>query len=171
MNEKNDLTWEKEDRENYKVDFPIPSALKEIIKIRKLKHKIAYPDKQKFHAKIRENQARSRRGNKFLLHPLPKAEELDNGVEIEDFGPKRGYRLYVGNLNYSVTKEQLKTLFSKYGEVKEVNVIKNRGFGFIEMSEQSEAEKAKENLNGSEFMGRCLRVDKAQPPNVRQKKE
>ncbi len=76
----------------------------------------------------------------------------------------QGSKLYVGNLTYSVTNEQLKELFSQYGEVKEVNVIIGRGFGFVEMSSPSEAEKAKEALNGSDLEGRTLKVDEARPP-------
>ncbi len=76
----------------------------------------------------------------------------------------QGSKLYVGNLTYSVTNEQLKELFSQYGEVKEVNVIVGRGFGFVEMSSPSEAEKAKEALNGSDLEGRTLKVDEARPP-------
>ena len=76
----------------------------------------------------------------------------------------QGSKLYVGNLTYSVTNEQLKELFSNYGEVKEVNVIVGRGFGFVEMSNPSEAEKAKEALNGSDLEGRTLKVDEARPP-------
>ena len=76
----------------------------------------------------------------------------------------QGSKLYVGNLTYSVTNEQLKELFSNYGEVKEVNIIEGRGFGFVEMSSPAEAEKAKEALNGSDFEGRTLKVDEARPP-------
>jgi len=79
----------------------------------------------------------------------------------------RGSKLYVGNLNYSVTSEQLEELFSNYGEVRQVNIIEGKPFGFVEMSNQSEAEKAKEALNGSEFNGRALRVDEARPPRNR----
>ena len=83
----------------------------------------------------------------------------------------QGNKLYVGNLSYSVTNEQLKELFSDYGEVREVNIIESRGFGFVEMSNQSEAEKAKEALDGSEFSGRSLRVDEARPPRSRQRRD
>lgn len=76
----------------------------------------------------------------------------------------QGSRLYVGNLTYSVTEEQLRELFSNYGEVKEVRVIPGRDFGFIEMSDSAEAEKAKEALDGSEFEGRILKVNEARPP-------
>ena len=79
----------------------------------------------------------------------------------------QGNKLYVGNFSYSVTKEELQELFSSHGEVKEVNVIEGRGFGFVEMSSPSEAEKAKEALNGFNYHGRTLRVDEARPPRSR----
>jgi len=82
----------------------------------------------------------------------------------------QGSKLYVGNLSYSVTKEDLEKLFSKYGEVKEVNIVEGRGFGFVEMSNSSEAEKAKEALNGSDFKGRNLKVDEARPPRSRERR-
>jgi RNA recognition motif-containing protein len=72
-------------------------------------------------------------------------------------------KLYVGNLNYAVTNEQLEELFGGYGEVKSVNIIEGKGFGFVELSSSEEAEKAKEALNGSEFEGRTLKVDEARP--------
>ena len=76
-------------------------------------------------------------------------------------------KLYVGNLKYSVGSEQLKQLFSGYGEVKEVRVIEGKGFGFVEMSNSQEAEQAREALNGSDFEGRTMRVDEARPPRER----
>jgi len=80
----------------------------------------------------------------------------------------QGSRLYVGNLTYSVTNQQLEDLFSSYGTVKSVDIIANKGFGFVEMSSNEEAEKAKENLNGTEFEGRTMRVDEARPPRSRE---
>jgi len=82
-----------------------------------------------------------------------------------------GSKLYVGNLSYSVTNEQLEELFSKYGEIKEVNIIEGRGFGFVELSDPSEAEKAKEALDGTEFKGQNLRVGTARPPRRRDRRE
>lgn len=76
----------------------------------------------------------------------------------------QGSKLYVGNLSYSVTNEQLEELFANHGEVKQVNIIEGRGFGFVEMSDPSEAEKAKAALDGSDFDGRTLKVDEAKPP-------
>jgi len=82
----------------------------------------------------------------------------------------QGSKLYVGNLSYSVANDELEVLFSTYGEVKEVKVIEGKGFGFVEMSNQAEAEKAKQALNGSDYKGRSLRVDVARPPKDRQKR-
>lgn len=75
----------------------------------------------------------------------------------------QGNKLYVGNLNYSVTNEELNELFSKYGEVESVNIIEGKGFGFVEMGNQAEAESAKEKLDGFEFKSRTLRVNVAKP--------
>ena len=79
----------------------------------------------------------------------------------------QGNKLYVGNLKYSVTNDELKELFSSYGEVKSVNIIEGKGFGFVEMSSAQEAEKAKEALNNSDFSGRPLKIDEARPPKPR----
>jgi RNA recognition motif-containing protein len=79
----------------------------------------------------------------------------------------QGNKLYVGNLSYSVTNEQLEKLFSAYGKVVSANVIGNKGFGFVEMTDSEEAEKAKEALNGTSYEGRNIKVDEAQPQRER----
>jgi hypothetical protein len=79
-------------------------------------------------------------------------------------------KLYVGNLNYSVTNEELEELFGSHGAVKSVNVIDGKGFGFVEMGSSAEADEAQEALNGTEFKGRTLKVDKARPPKNRQRR-
>ena len=77
-------------------------------------------------------------------------------------------KIYVGNLNYATTEEGLKTLFGSYGEVVSAVVIKDKfsnrskGFGFVEMADESAAQKAIEELNEKEFEGRRLRVNVAQ---------
>lgn len=81
----------------------------------------------------------------------------------------QGSKLYVGNLKYSVAPEQLEELFGNYGEVKQVNVIEGRGFGFVEMSSVPEAEAAKEALDGTAFEGRTLKIDEARPPRDNRK--
>ena len=79
----------------------------------------------------------------------------------------QGSKLYVGNLKYSVTNDEIKELFSSYGEVKSVNIIEGKGFGFVEMSSSQEAEKTKEALNDTDFDGRPLKIDEARPPRSR----
>jgi len=80
----------------------------------------------------------------------------------------RGSKLFVGNLSYSVNSSELRELFSPYGEVKEVKIVEGKGFGFVEMANQAEAEKARKALSGSDFKGRALNVDEARPPRERQ---
>ena len=72
-------------------------------------------------------------------------------------------RLYVGNLKYSVTEGQLQELFGEFGTVKDVTILESKGFGFVEMADPSEAEKAKDALNGKDFQGRTMRIDEARP--------
>jgi RNA recognition motif-containing protein len=81
----------------------------------------------------------------------------------------QGSKLYVGNLGYSVTSQDLEELFSEYGEVRQVNIFEGRGFGFVEMSNPSEAEKAKEGLDGTDYKGVTLKVDEARPPRKRER--
>lgn len=78
-------------------------------------------------------------------------------------------KLYVGGLSYSVTDEQLQELFSAHGTVESAKIItdrftdSSRGFGFVELSTQQEAEKAIEALNGTEHQGRTLTVNMSKP--------
>ena len=76
----------------------------------------------------------------------------------------KGRKLYVGNLNHAVTIDELKELFADYGDVEKVNIIEGKGFGFVEMSSRSEADRAKQALNGSELQKRTLRINEARPP-------
>ena len=77
--------------------------------------------------------------------------------------------IYVGNLNYEVSQEDLSEVFSEYGKVKRVHLPtdretgRKRGFGFVEMETEAEEEKAIETLDGAEWMGRELKVNKARP--------
>jgi RNA recognition motif-containing protein len=75
----------------------------------------------------------------------------------------QGSKLYVGNLSYTVTGDALQTLFAQHGEVKEVKIIGDKGFGFVEMASQAEAEEAKKALDGFALEGRNIRVDVARP--------
>ena len=80
-----------------------------------------------------------------------------------------GRKLYVGNLPYSANQESLQETFSQCGTVDSVNVITDRdtgqskGFGFVEMSSDSEAQKAIQELNGTEIDGREIKVNEAKP--------
>jgi len=82
----------------------------------------------------------------------------------------QGSKLYVGNLSYSVTSQQLEEMFSNYGKVKEVKIIEGKGFAFVEMSSPAEAEAAKDGLNNKDLSGRTLRVDEARPPEKRERR-
>jgi len=78
-------------------------------------------------------------------------------------------KIYVGGLAYSVTDDQLRTLFEAHGTVESANVItdkytdRSRGFGFVEMGTQQEAEKAIEAMNGIQHEGRSLTVNMSKP--------
>ena len=78
--------------------------------------------------------------------------------------------IYVGNLNYNLSEDELEKVFSSYGEVASVKIIRDKytdqskGFGFIEMANDAEAQKAIDELNGTEVKGRELRVNQARPP-------
>jgi RNA recognition motif-containing protein len=77
--------------------------------------------------------------------------------------------LYVGNLSYSTTEDNLRTLFGEFGEVESARVITDRdtgrskGFAFVEMSAEEAADEAIDALNGKSVDGREIRVDKAKP--------
>lgn len=77
--------------------------------------------------------------------------------------------IYVGNLSYEVTQEDLTAVFTEYGTVKRVQLPTDRetgrprGFGFVEMQTDAEEEAAIDALDGAEWMGRTLKVNKAKP--------
>ncbi len=76
-------------------------------------------------------------------------------------------KLYVGNLAYTVTEQELQDIFAPYGEVKSVNIVKDkftgqaRGFGFVEMADKEMGQAAIDGLNGNEVNGRKIRVNEA----------
>ncbi|PSB26150.1 RNA recognition motif domain-containing protein [Stenomitos frigidus] len=81
--------------------------------------------------------------------------------------------IYVGNLSYEVTQDDLNKAFAEYGEVKRVQLPTDRetgrlrGFAFVEMGTESEESAAIEALDGAEWMGRDLKVNKARPREER----
>ncbi len=78
-------------------------------------------------------------------------------------------KLYVGNLSYDLTEEELKQNFAEYGEVNSVSILKDRdtgrpkGFGFVEMSSKAQAEAAIAGLNGKMLKDRTIVVNEARP--------
>ena len=78
-------------------------------------------------------------------------------------------KLYVGNLSYSVTDEDLRQAFGAYGQVASAEAVKDRysgqskGFGFVEMPSQDEANAAMQALNGTDLKGRSINVNEARP--------
>ena len=78
-------------------------------------------------------------------------------------------KLYIGNLSYSTTEQEIVDLLAQYGTADSVQLIKDRhtgqskGFGFIEMNDNSEADAAIKALNDSNFKGRKLKLNQAQP--------
>ena len=81
--------------------------------------------------------------------------------------------LFVGNLPFSISESDLRTLFEEYGSVERVSIItdrdtgKSRGFAFVEMADDQAAEKAIGGLNSKEFDGRALSVSEARPKTDR----
>jgi len=81
--------------------------------------------------------------------------------------------IHVGNLAYNVTDEDLRDLFSSFGEVSACNIIKERssgqskGFGFVEMQNNSEADKAMKALNGTRLKDQLIKLSQAKPPAKR----
>jgi len=84
--------------------------------------------------------------------------------------------IYVGNLAYTATQEEVEAVFAEYGTVKRVQLPvdretgRKRGFGFVEMETEEEEDAAIEALDGAEWMGRDLRVNKARPREDRQER-
>jgi RNA recognition motif-containing protein len=78
-----------------------------------------------------------------------------------------GKRLYIGNLSFSTTDDELRSLFETHGELESVSVIedretgRSRGFGFVEYVQAEAADKAIQALDGQDFGGRSLRVSEA----------
>ena len=85
--------------------------------------------------------------------------------------------IYVGNLSYQATEQELRELFAPHGAVGNVSIIKDRdsgrskGFGFVEMHDNSEGLRAIEALNGKEVGGRPLKINEARPREERPRRD
>ena len=81
--------------------------------------------------------------------------------------------IYVGNLSYQTTEDELRDLFAEFGDVVSAKLIEDKftgqskGFGFVEMSNNSEAQKAMDELNGRDVNGRSITVNQARPRQER----
>ena len=81
--------------------------------------------------------------------------------------------IYVGNLSYDMNEDDLEQLFAEHGPVVKVNIIQDRetgrskGFGFVEMTNQADGEKAIEALDGNDSLGRSIKVNEARPREER----
>jgi RNA recognition motif-containing protein len=84
--------------------------------------------------------------------------------------------IYVGNLSYGMSEDELRDAFGAFGEVSSVKILmdretgRSRGFGFVEMPNQSEAETAIAQLNGKDVGGRALRINEARPREQQQRR-
>jgi RNA recognition motif-containing protein len=82
-------------------------------------------------------------------------------------------KLYVGNLSYEVTSDELQNVFSEFGQVQSATVIidkmsnRSKGFGFVEMEDDASADNAISSLDGKEYKGRNLRVNEAKAQESR----
>lgn len=82
--------------------------------------------------------------------------------------------IYVRNLNFSLTEDELREVFAQFGAVDSVKIIKDKftgrakGFGFVEMPSEEEGNAAIEKLNGTDVKGRNMFVDKANPPKEKE---
>ena len=83
-------------------------------------------------------------------------------------------KIYVGNMSFNTTEQDLRDLFSEYGEIESLRILKDqftdrsKGFGFVEMSSAEDAKKAIDQLNGTKFMDRTLVVNEARPQQPRE---
>jgi len=94
-----------------------------------------------------------------------------NDPEVSEW--KNRVNIYVGNISYNTSEDDLRDLFARYGEVSAVRVITDRdtgrskGFGFVEMSDDTQAKEAIGALDSNDFMGRDIRVNEARPREPR----
>ena len=95
---------------------------------------------------------------------------LQKSTQVHTIYTNNMKKLFIGNLDWGTTEEQLKELFSQYGEIEEAVIIKDKfsgrskGFGFVSFVNDDEGDKAVEAQNEQEFLGRKLTVNEARPP-------
>src|SRR2546425_73036 len=115
--------------------------------------------------------AQHRCGTPKSLHdhetePAPAPADQSSGITHREESPMASKSLYVGNLPYDVTEQDLRTLFEPWGPVAETRLIASRGFGFVEVPAEKSAD-AITAMNGKEYKGRALVVNEARPRSER----
>ena len=109
------------------------------------------------------------RAAQFETHYGNDHPQIENGGK----GANMGTKLYVGNLSYDATENDLQDLFAQAGRVNSVNIMMDRetgrprGFGFVDMGNEADTGKAIELFNGKDFQGRALTVNEARPREER----
>ena len=97
---------------------------------------------------------------------------LRYSVAVSESGSSR-VNIYVGNISYNTSEDDLRDAFGQHGEVTAVRIITDRdtgrskGFGFVEMAEDDEAREAMKAMDGNDFMGRDIKVNEARPREPR----
>jgi RNA recognition motif-containing protein len=105
----------------------------------------------------------------FLGHFWPEASDLT--FNCQHFGSERLVTIYIGNLSFQASEEDIRDVFTEYGEVTRISLPidretgRKRGFAFVDMADESKEDKAISELDGAEWLGRELRVNKARPRN------
>ncbi len=111
----------------------------------------------------------------LLYSPRTCESRKDSCLSTGAFAPvrkdKKGHlkNIFVGNLSFNTSEDELRQLFETYGQVDRVSILtdrdtgRSRGFGFVEMVNAEEGEKAIAGLNGSQFGGRTINVNEARP--------
>ncbi|GAB7015206.1 RNA-binding protein [Methanogenium cariaci] len=79
------------------------------------------------------------------------------------------HKLYVSNIKHSMTARDLRDLFTGFGEIKEVQIIRGRGAGFVTFATPEQGELAKKSLSGREFEGKTLHIEDAHPARQNEK--
>jgi RNA recognition motif-containing protein len=97
-----------------------------------------------------------------------------SGTSLDKRKGADNMNIYVGNLSHQATEDDLRKAFEAFGQVESANIIKDkfsgesRGFGFVQMPSKQEAQKAIEQMNGTDLMGRTINVNEARPRADRQ---
>ncbi len=108
-------------------------------------------------------------GSRLRRAPLLKAPPVLSDLPLVSNGLERIVTIYVGNLSFQATEEDLKEVFAEYGKVSRISLPtdretgRKRGFAFVEMEDEAQEDQAISELDGAEWLGREIRVNKAKP--------